>query len=142
MRLDEHYELPSTECYASRLKEHFRHAVSLQNELPADEVVAESVDLNSSEDPLHNSVDRAILALKNNGEFWSSFDSEGVPWGVVKGILEDALPDTMDNRSKFAFSLVPKAMDQLVGPQNVAWTTVRKGKKNTTFIVRTLPASQ
>ena len=60
----------------------------------------------------------------------------GIPWGVVKGILVEALPSTMDDRERVAYHLVPEAVTEILGPKGVAWDTERRGPKNTTFVVR------
>ena len=86
------------------------------------------------EDVLKLNREAAIQALSNDPDFWDSVNSHGIPWGVVVGKLSDALPDTMDDRQTYAHTLIPEAMNKLLGPD--AWETKRRGPKNTTFIVK------
>jgi hypothetical protein len=50
------------------------------------------------------------------------------------GLLKEALPATFADRDSMAATLVPNALNQILGPKDDAWTTERKGPKNTLFI--------
>jgi hypothetical protein len=138
VRRDRNYRLLEVDVYASQLRSRYRAEVSealksaqdthtIWHELPATE---------GDTDVLYLHRQRAIDVLKTNEEFTSAMNRSGIPWGVVKGILEEALPSTMDDRERVAYHLVPEAITEILGPKGFAWDTERRGPKNTTFIVR------
>jgi uncharacterized protein len=91
-------------------------------------------------DALRAYKDHAVRALRANPEFQKSINTErGIPWGVVMGMLEKALPDSMENRNEVARGMVDEAVAAIVGTKGAAWETVRRdtaAKKNMLFIVR------
>jgi hypothetical protein len=80
--------------------------------------------------------EQAIGALRKNDEFNNSIRANGIPWGKLIGLLKEALPETMDDRDSVAYNLVPQALNAILGPQNEAWSTERRGPKNTLFVVK------
>ena len=58
-------------------------------------------------------------------------ERQGLPWGVVFGILKDSLPQSMQDREELASSLVRDAVIAVVGPENETWHTERKVAKST-----------
>jgi hypothetical protein len=83
----------------------------------------------------------AIEALKSD-PLIEKLKTDGVAWGTLKAFLLARLPTTLDDRDKFAFELVPKALTRLIGNRDEAWhsykqtnregssiTYVRAGKK-------------
>jgi hypothetical protein len=95
-------------------------------------------------DPFRLYQRRAIEALSKNEAFWRDIDNKGIPWGVVVGILKEALPESLADRDSVAFRLVPDALNELLGPKDEAWETERRGRgtKPTLFIVRKAAKSQ
>jgi len=95
-------------------------------------------------DPFRTYQRRAIETLAKDERFSEAIEDKGIPWGVVVGILTDALPETMSDRKSVAFRLVPDALNELLGPKDEAWTTERRGHgaKPTLFIVRKGPRRQ
>ncbi len=74
----------------------------------------------------------AIKFLKNDTRTMGYLESErGASWGALKASLLAGLPDHIDNRNQFAYDLVPKALDQLWGPDT--WDTY-KNEKRTTYV--------
>jgi hypothetical protein len=88
-------------------------------------------------DPFREYQKQAIQELARNESFVQSLESGGIPWGVVKGMLKEALPHTLGDRDSIAYNLVPTAMEEIVGPKDQAWRTERRGAKATLFIVKT-----
>lgn len=83
----------------------------------------------------------AIEALRKDDSFQKELARPiGIPWGVVQGKLKDALPDSIQDREELVYSLVPEAMEAIVGKQNVAWHTTRRAAKSSgrelTWIVK------
>src|SRR5487761_185392 len=88
-----------------------------------------------STDPFRDSEQRAIEALAKNPTFTEQIEAGRIPWGLVIGMLKDSLPPTLSDRDSIAYNLVPRAMNEILGPQDKGWTTERKGAKSTLFIV-------
>jgi hypothetical protein len=85
-------------------------------------------------DPFRDSQRRAIDELAKNEAFIEAIGSNGIPWGVVIGMLKEALPSTLTDRDSIAYNLVPTAMNTILGQKDKAWTTERRGPKATLFI--------
>ena len=68
--------------------------------------------------------------LRNDPKFNQSVAANGIPWGVVLGILKEALPETMEDRDQRAKDLVPVAVSRILGEQNKAWKAERRTAKN------------
>jgi uncharacterized protein len=138
-RADAEYNRPALESYAAGLRRKFVDAETAVTPL----VNAENRDLVTDEQPMDLGVDplraaqqRAIHSLTSHKDFTRSID-RGVPWGVILGILRDALPSDMDNRDEIARGLVVRAISEaLGGDKGLRWTTERRGPKNTLFVVR------
>lgn len=142
-RRDQDYRTPAIETYASRLRERYLgqaeadlselFPIETEN-LPALEEFEEALEGSEVADVFAAQKSRAIGQLAENKEFIDAMGDRGIPWGVVKGMLSDELPETMDDRDTVAFNLVKEALDRIFGPNN--WDTERRGSKNTTFIFR------
>jgi uncharacterized protein len=87
-------------------------------------------------DPLRSFQQNAIQQLSENQKFWNDINNNnGIPWGVVIGMLSEAMPKEMDNRGDIAHNLIPSAMNQLFGENN--WDTEMRGQqKKTCFIFK------
>lgn len=144
-RLDKDYRGRAVPTYARSLRESFATkpgpvaavsdtgASALPNSVAAQtgrDVTDESVDV------FRVMQDHAIASLRSNEEFNNSIKGAGIPWGRVIGLLKESLPATMDDRDTVAYNLVSQALNQILGTQNEAWATERRGAKNTLFIVR------
>lgn len=123
--------------YATELRRRFAAAVGAEGEIvraagPPDGAEGDDVGV----DVFRTHQRAATEALKANADLARDLE-RGIPWGKVVGLLKDALPSTMADRESAAYSLVPEVVsDILGGPQGTAWTTERRGPKNTTFILR------
>ena len=72
-------------------------------------------------DQLRSLQARAIEEFRKSEEFKSARTEVGLPWGRLNAFFEGILPESMDDRKQFAYSLVPKALNELFGPQNEGW---------------------
>jgi len=84
---------------------------------------------------------RAIEALGQDDSFRRGLEGNGIPYGMVVGILKNGLPDTMNDRDTMAFRMVPAALNELLGPQHQAWDTEMRDSKDgrrIRFVVRLL----
>lgn len=152
---DPHYEKEAIAVYASNLKGRFdlemKTTLEKVSKVPAPSAGTggESVSENGGADSgatepvdlLQAQKQAAIAALKANDDFWKSIKNpKGIPYGVVLGMLNDALPDTMSDKKDVAFSLVLDAVSELLGGgEDVKWKTEKRQTKSgkiTTFIVK------
>lgn len=132
--LDPTYDCPPVTTYASELREKFKSDVPVNaQERALDGSLIPKAD---DRDHFRRHQDLAIEALSKNEGFLNSLSTNGIPWGVVTGMLKDLLPATLSDRDKIAFDLVPSAMERIVGPRDRLWTTEKRGPKSTLFIVK------
>jgi hypothetical protein len=78
---------------------------------------------------------KAIEALRTD-ELLKKIKGEGAAWGSVKAFLLSQIPDTLEDADTIAYHLVPKALDQILGPQNEAWYGYRNPQRNGTMYVQ------
>jgi hypothetical protein len=143
--LDEKYNRQAVHTYASELKARYDAGVTIVVEVSArDNDVSGKASVKEPIDRFRASQQRAIEVLARDKQFCEAIQDRGIPWGVVVGILKDALPPTMSDRESVAFRMVPDALNEILGPKDEAWTTERRGRgpKPTTFIVRKNALSQ
>jgi len=135
---DPRYENAAIQTYASQLRANFALEVADQREMPqqAAEPADNPVVERPSVDPYREYQKRAIEALAKNESFLQSIESNGIPWGVVIGMLKDGLPASLADRDSIAYNLVPVAMNAILGPKDKSWSTERKGPKSTLFIMK------
>ena len=87
---------------------------------PADADEAEPVDV------MANIEQQAIDALRADTRLMGKIESsEGAAWGAVKAFFLDHLPAHLDDRDRFAYLIVKKAMDHIYGPQDQYWETFK-----------------
>jgi len=159
-RLDQNYDRPAVDTYASKLRDRYSESVAeaVRASRAPDEETEEAEALAGTTedatmpddrapsldsrpaDPMTLYKQRAIQTLRDDNRFRQSIEARGIPYGAVKGILKDALPDTLSDLDEFAYRLVPEAVSEVLeGPQGQAWDTERrptKGGKQVTFIVK------
>ena len=144
--LDETYTREAVDTYASQLKARYEDAITSTPEVFVGDKVTDrkGPKKKGQLDPFRANQERAIEALAKDERFYEGIQDKGIPWGVVVGILKDALPDTMLDRESVAFRMVPDALNEILGPKDEAWTTERRGRgaKPTLFIVRKNSSSQ
>jgi len=138
-RADPSYVGSAISTYAASLKIRFRQKESASS--PAvvgagESRITDDAPSDLGHDPLRAAEQFAVEALRRHKEFVDQID-RGIPWGRIFGILRDSLPEDMDDRDGIAKGLVVRAITAAVGgEQNVAWTTERRGTKNTLFVFR------
>ncbi len=103
--------------------------------------IDEDGDETAVADPLAVYERQAIQALRQDTAVLQRINGQGHPWGGLLGVLSAALPDTLDDRQRLAYRLVPRALNAIFGPQDEGWhsfrnpqTTkvwVRSGRKET-----------
>jgi len=135
--LDPKYDRAEVGTYASKLRGEYQiqEATITTAEIPEGEADQHTM-LTPKPDPFRSFQKDAIQVLARNDNFKQSIDNNGIPWGVVIGILKDALPSNLTDRDSIAYNLVPVAMNEILGPKDEAWSTQRRGPKSTLFIVK------
>jgi len=150
---DPAYNKPSVDTYAARLRQKLEAEVTdILAGMAPEEAVAEEVPETADAAASEGGADfrtlakrQAVQRLRADEELMNSLKSKGIPWGVVKGKLKSALPESLEDLDELAYYLVAEAMDEILGPQDAAWHTekrmARSSGKDVTFIVLG-PASQ
>ncbi len=138
-RADPTYVGTAVSTYAASLKVRFRqkeNAASVPMIAESPSTITDDAPSDLGHDPLQAAEQSAIETLSRHKEFVDQIE-RGIPWGRIFGILRDSLPEDMDDRDGIAKGLVVRAITAAVGgEQNVAWTTERRGSKNTLFVFR------
>lgn len=98
-----------------------------------------AVEVPSSPDAFNTYKRNAIEALRQSDEFQRGIKGAGFPWGGLVGILERALPTTIEDRNGVAFGMVADALEEILGPKGTAWDAEKrptKSGKTTTMVYR------
>ncbi len=137
--LDSTYNRPAVSTYASELRERFHIDPSSEITLGVgfDTENDRAIIDEEGNDLFRQYQKQAINALARNEAFRQNIESNGIPWGVVIGMLKETLPSTLTDRDSIAYNLVSEAMNEILGPRESAWATERRGPKSTLFIVKT-----
>jgi len=147
-RIDKDYKLPAVDTYAAKLRKSYQQELGVEDKPPQAkgiqpeasgervQSVAESETLpEQGLDPLRTAQDRAIATLQSDPVLVDQLTTTGVPWGVIAGRLREALPQHLDDRDRIAFSMVVKAINQILGGnKDEVWYTERRGARQTLFI--------
>lgn len=148
--LDPGYERPAAKTYARALREEFERTLQEAGvPIPAVPVRTAPVTADGGSGPgeefeLTSEVDegvdvvgafeqKAIEALRGD-PLLDRVQGQGAAWGTVKAFLMSELPESLEDRDNIAFNLVPKALNQLLGPQNEAWHAFRNEDRHTTYV--------
>ena len=134
--IDPEYNKPAADTFAQQLKQKFQktleesieqHAIMsslTENEALSDNATeAEPIDAKAAYE------NRAIEKLRKNQDFMEQVQSRGIPWGVILGILADALPETIENKRDVANYLVREALERFFGIENEAWHSFKRSNR-------------
>ena len=157
-RRDPSYSSAAVPAYAAELKHQFNarierarqrmatsHAESRTPSHQQSFIITSDNGIHESDDtpdldPLQVLEEAAIEELRRDQRFQRGIESDGVAWGMVKAILLEKLPPTLDNREYRAYQLVRTALDQILGPQDTGWHSFKKqdrtGQRLTTYVRR------
>lgn len=73
----------------------------------------------------------AIASLRTDEEFQRWRERGAIPWRGVQEALKRGVPEnTVPDLERWAYELVPDALEELFGPREKAWTTERRAKKD------------
>ena len=76
----------------------------------------------------------AVNAVKDNQDVMEKLIKAGAAWGHLVNVIENALPDTLDNRNSKAYSLVLMTIETLFGSESEGWHTFKHPKTGKTYI--------
>jgi len=142
---DPDYAMPAAETFARDLRDQF--AGTLRETVSANRVRSNGhrISPNGSEgrkddapqrdhpesepvDVLAAMEEQAIERLRDNAMLVEGINHDGIPWGALKAFFISALPPTLDDRDSIAYSLVPKALNRMFGPQHVGWRAFKRAR--------------
>jgi DNA helicase HerA-like ATPase len=136
---DPEYNKPPLDTFATKMLAEFEAATAVRSPVPehrkegtqlpldvANEGVSESGE---SVDLLGKYTADAVANLRNDAKTVNLLKTQGVPWMAVLAVLERAFPPVIDRneRHQIAYSLVPQALDDIVGKDK--WITEKRPKK-------------
>src|SRR5712692_2246206 len=135
--LDPFYNKQAVDTFAQTLKAKFQSTLKEQlvqisvipNLSEVDKFFENGTEVESI-DALAVYENNAIEALRNNHSFNERINGEGIQWGRIIGLLEAALPDTLEDPGRVARNLVVKALEQILGPKNEDWHDFMGPKKD------------
>lgn len=163
--IDPDYSSPAVKTFATELKTQFKVASSTSGSKPSpppaspsstvsegdlfgtdyteaaepsgdgDETYSEPVDV------LQNIESEAIEKLRND-RLMDGMTGDGVAWGSIKHFFLRELPTTLDDRDKFAYELVAKALDTVYGKQGEGWHSFRFTKPDGSTVLRVKKGKQ
>jgi hypothetical protein len=134
---DPDYNGQAIATYATQLKQQLQQEVDeVLRDTSGPDVVEEEQEIGDDAgaprppDFRKLAMQKAVENLRNNRDFNDSMERQGLPWGVVVGILKNCLPQSMQDRNDLAYTLVKDAVIEVVGQEDVAWHTERKVAKS------------
>lgn len=144
--IDDTYTRAGANTYASALRDKFSaqltSAADGDRSMSSNEI-DDMVGYSDGDDQIDTEVDalavysnRAIEGFRSDKETLDRIRSQGVPWRGVLEAIKKHIPDTVEDRGRFAHNLVPRAMDEEFGD---SWDTEKRESKSgpgfTTWIV-------
>lgn len=76
----------------------------------------------------------AIRALRSAEDLIQKIKDGGAAFGEIKAFLKDRLPESLDGRDRLAYELVPRALNEIFGPQDEAWHSYLHEQRNTRYV--------
>lgn len=134
---DPDYDQPRLDCYAAALR------AQLERDLAAAvQAIGDAPGAGPATDP-DGPVDAdeafrrsAIERLRQDTATLAKIRFGGTPWMGVQAVLESAAPNSVAEKSEWAYALVPRALNEVMGGP---WSTEKRAKKSgtgmTTWIV-------
>ena len=122
---------------------HFRRAKSAgrgkagDGEPPADNTPETAADEEGGEDRPDLEVRYRWLALEavmKSRNIMNRLAGDGAAWGHLVKVIEEALPETLDNRNNKAYYLVQTTITELFGLRGKGWHTFRHANRGTLYV--------
>ncbi len=130
---DPTYSRPAVRTFASELR---RKAMDLI-EKAAESSLGQSGDATQAGMPADDESpdleiyyrQRARQAVEQNPELMGKLKGEGAAWVSVQRVINDVLPDVLDDRWQKAYHLLPLTLDAVFGPQEKGWHSFKPDPK-------------
>jgi DNA helicase HerA-like ATPase len=137
--IDPQYNKPAIETFASQLKQKYQNTLvqasrsiqKTEKDASNDSDSEQSIEWQDDKveeqtiDALEVFEANAIQALSCNQIFLQKVKDTGIRYGQIKYILKDALPETLEDRDQRAYGLIPKALNEILGPRGKEWHTFK-----------------
>ncbi|MEM3486263.1 MAG: DUF87 domain-containing protein [Candidatus Methanomethyliaceae archaeon] len=137
--MDPDYSKPARDIFALKLKEKWANKIAVAAKEEKKQVssaeyedasdTTEEINDVEGQDILEIIERRAIDSFKNS-DVPEKIRKSGVPWRGVMAKLESYLPEEWTDRADRAYNLVPKALSETFGEQEVGWSTEKRPKKS------------
>ena len=122
---DPDYRNPAGKTYAATLRERFENlssphadATDQRDTVPGQEEEAPPVDV-------LRSIEAQAIREFSESEWKERVQTDGAAWGGLKAFFLEVLPDDLDDPDNMAYQLVPKALNQIFGQQDIEWHTFK-----------------
>ena len=76
----------------------------------------------------------ALNAVKESQNIMNRLAGNGAAWGHLVKVIEEALPETLDNRNNKAYYLVQATITELFGLRGQGWHTFRHADRGTLYV--------
>lgn len=133
---DPTYARPAVPTFATQLQrgitDLFDQARAGQNSVPLEPDI-DPAEPDDSQGPDLETYYRqcAAVAIGEAPAVMAKLNGEGAAWGYLTKVIEEALPDSLDNRNRKAYDLVRPTVEQLFGSQSVGWHTFKHSSGKT-----------
>lgn len=77
---------------------------------------------------------RAVSAVRDNQDVTARLNGDGAAWGHLVKVIEEALPETLDNRNRKAYDLVRPTIETLFGSEGGGWHTFKHDVTRKTYV--------
>lgn len=139
---DEEYNQPAGQTYIKMLRQEVpalsQQATQSSGSASTGTGERASTDIEEAgQDMMAMIEDKTINALRADVQTMQKLRSEdGMAWGgILAVLLENYLPESLDDRGGFAHNLVPKALTEIFGgPQNQSWESYKHPKTGSTWV--------
>jgi hypothetical protein len=143
--LDPERNRPRADTYARELKRQARemmgHDADVETAAQGAGVeslieVLEGIQIEDLEPPdaMEEIEQLAIQTLEEDEVRLEQIRTQGLAWGALKAFFAEILPSGLDDRDKFAYHLVPKALTQLFGAQDDGWHSYKHPETGATYV--------
>lgn len=131
---DPKYNLSAINTYAKNLVEQFQKSIP-QKTKQDENSSGNTENDNLIDEPIDNLKgwqDLAINAIKNDISTIQKLEDKGIAWGALNGIVSQALPDTIEDKSNFVYNCVKLALTTVFG--NFGWETFKHEVSGKTWV--------
>ncbi len=136
---DPNYNKAAVHTYAQILSTEFESGISIEREkqlVATDENEFDNSEqlpgFNKLEDNLQKLQSLATKAIRSDENIMRKIRADGVPWGALNKIVEQALPENTDDKSTFAYNCVKPALDEIFGKN--LWEPFQNEKTGKTWV--------